>query len=79
MKFYNGTDIYNDVSVAPCAGAGIEMLLTVALNSPQRVAPCAGAGIEIHTPEDRPARRPVAPCAGAGIEITAYTPRSLTR
>ena len=34
-------------AVAPCAGAGIEILLTVHQCHYPLVAPCAGAGIEI--------------------------------
>ena len=58
-------------SVAPRAGAGIEMIPAMCPYIGVRVAPRAGAGIEIWSIAPSTQRSAVAPRAGAGIEIEA--------
>ena len=56
-------------SVAPLAGAWIEINPYLALNLPRPVAPLAGAWIEISKVSRKHSERTVAPLAGAWIEI----------
>ena len=59
-----------DGSVAPCAGAWIEIAMHLEQwQAVHIVAPCAGAWIEIPPPYLLCSVVKVAPCAGAWIEI----------
>ena len=70
MKFCYIAILSRACAVAPCAGAGIEILHTNLREGAIIVAPCAGAGIEIAQLHFLPLIAGVAPCAGAGIEIS---------
>ena len=60
-------------SVAPFAGAWIEISLEDLSDEVKNVAPFAGAWIEIHLPIIEVIENEVAPFAGAWIEITKKT------
>ena len=66
------------VSVAPFAGAWIEISRDIVLDSYSDVAPFAGAWIEIHSLPDYKPSQPVAPFAGAWIEIIRLSCSNVT-
>ena len=64
---------YSLTTVAPLAGAGIEIPQTLHIINRQIVAPLAGAWIEIQSLIHRFWKSKVAPLAGAWIEIKIKT------
>ena len=69
LKYTSAQVSGNDVTVAPLAGAWIEIGFFFLLSGQQRVAPLAGAWIEIKNPSSNKYPSTVAPLAGAWIEI----------
>ena len=66
-------------SVAPFAGAWIEIALSTETDSLLEVAPFAGAWIEIESQIARAKAIDVAPFAGAWIEMTIWPAQCLRR
>ena len=70
LKFSLRDSLIDNIRVAPCAGAWIEMESGKDYLKLDLVAPCAGAWIEIITYLLTILLDEVAPCAGAWIEMT---------
>ena len=73
MKWVIASIFHMTITVAPLAGAWIEILVVLLHKQFQAVAPLAGAWIEIITVINLNTRRRVAPLAGAWIEMSKVT------